>query len=186
MARTPAAERNALDPSAFRPIEGADGPTLSSALHAIVTYANSTALRQQVMSRSDFPFPGDLSAFLVVNQLIYRGSARPTDLANALDTGRSNISKILARLESADLVTRGTDPADNRGVVVVLTPAGRELGARILSTGPRAATLETWTSADAARLEELVIKLAQHLDAAPDHPLATTTGLAFPRGGSPT
>lgn len=170
-------------PQEGRPLVGADGPVLANAMHAVVTFATSTAFREGVMRRSGFPFPGDLSAFLVVNQLIYRGAARPTDLADAIDTGRSNMSKIVGRLEDAGLVARRADGTDSRAVVVVLTPEGRAVGERILAAATLAPALATWTPDEVATLTRLVIRLARDLDALPDHPLQAVTGL---RLGAPT
>jgi DNA-binding MarR family transcriptional regulator len=164
---------------AGRPLVGADGPVLANAMHALVTYATSTAFRESVMQRSAFPFPGDLSAFLVVNQLIYRGAARPTDLADAIDTGRSNMSKIVARLEDAGLVVRAPDPNDSRAVVVILTPAGRVIGGRILDAAALAPALADWDDDEVRTLTRLVVRLAHDLDALPDHPLRAVTGLAL-------
>ena len=52
---------------------------------------------------------------------------RPTDFASALMLTSSGTTKRLDRLEQAGLVAREPDPADRRGILIVLTPAGREL-----------------------------------------------------------
>ena len=179
MVRSTSNDLQVLDLASVRPLVGADRPELASALHALVTWGTATTSRQALMHHTGFPFPDDLPAFLVINQLIYRGSARPTDLAEAIDTGRSNISKILRRLEAADLVLRGPDPQDNRGVVVVLTEQGRDLGRRILAANSAAQVFQAWDSDDLATFERLVLKLARDLDALPHQPISAATGLDF-------
>lgn len=57
----------------------------------------------------------DVSMFLVVNQLAYRGALRPTDIADALGLGRPNISRVAARLADERLIVRVADPGDERG-----------------------------------------------------------------------
>ncbi|WP_394941450.1 MarR family winged helix-turn-helix transcriptional regulator [Psychromicrobium sp. YIM B11713] len=171
-----------LTPNDVRPLVGADGPDLSSALQAIITWVTSTAFRERLMLESRFPLENDLPGFLLVNQLIYRGAARPTDLADAIGTGRSNVSKIVRRLEEADLVLRGPDPRDDRAVVVVLTGQGKKVAQQILDAAGGEPWLvhPGWTKEEAKELERLLIKLAVSFDALPDHPLRNIAGVAFP------
>jgi DNA-binding MarR family transcriptional regulator len=56
---------------------------------------------------------------------------RPTDFANALMLTTSGTTKRLDRLEQAGLIERAPDPADRRGILITLTPAGRELIDRV-------------------------------------------------------
>jgi DNA-binding MarR family transcriptional regulator len=163
------------------PILGADGPDLSSALQAIVTWGTSSAFRERLLRTSDFPIPGDLPAFLLVNQLTYRGAARPTDLADAIQTGRSNVSKIVRRLEEVGLVERAPDPRDDRAVIVLLTDAGRAASRRIVSSALAefGGALDDWSQDDIDELERLLVRLARSLDALPGHPLSTIAGVSF-------
>jgi len=100
-------------------------------LGALIHWADSPAFRRQLMDAAAFPID-DVQVFLAVNQLSYRGALRPTDLADAIQTGRSNVSKIARRLADAGLAVRIPDPADDRGVLITLTPNGREVGRRII------------------------------------------------------
>lgn len=63
------------------------------------------------------------------------GRLSPTQLGQRLAAPRSTVSRAMNRLEAAGLTTRVPDPADGRGVLVVLTPRGRrraaELGQRL-------------------------------------------------------
>ncbi|WP_296665845.1 MarR family winged helix-turn-helix transcriptional regulator [Demequina sp.] len=167
-----------LRPEDVVPLEGGQGPSLRSVLHAVTTFGVSTAFREDVMRDADFPLAGDLPAFLALNELIYRGVARPAELADALDTGRSNVSKILQRLEHAGLVVRGRDPGDGRSVVVVLTADGRDVGSRILRAVDQSSKLfSTWPERDLAELHRLLLRLATDLDALPRHTLREVTGI---------
>lgn len=72
-------------------------------------------------------------------KLLYRiavlGPTRPSELAELLSTTRSNISKIVAQLESSGLITRTPDPDDRRGVQIALTTAGSAEAQRVFDAG---------------------------------------------------
>ena len=61
-------------------------------------------------------------------------------LAGALRLSHSRTVRVVDRLEADGLATRTRDPADGRGVLVHLTPAGHRAGRRVLEA--RAAALE--------------------------------------------
>jgi DNA-binding MarR family transcriptional regulator len=80
---------------------------------------------------------GDLS--YVQFQLLARlsldsptGSERMTDLADGVVYSRSGLTYQAGLLEKAGLVTRGQAADDERGVMVTITDAGRELIAKVL------------------------------------------------------
>ena len=56
---------------------------------------------------------------------------RPSDFTGSLMLTSSGTTKRLDRLEQAGLVERAPDPADRRGVLITLTPQGRELIDRV-------------------------------------------------------
>lgn len=163
----------------LRPLVGAHGPDLAIAMFAISTWGTSTGFREKLLAEAEFPLRGDLAAFLLVNQLIYR-----VGLADALDTGRSNISKVVARLERRGLVMRVADPTDKRALVVALTREGRTVAQRIVDAVQAQQTPPSsdWSPEDGAELERLIVKLARAMDALPQHPLSTIAGvdLAIP------
>jgi DNA-binding MarR family transcriptional regulator len=65
---------------------------------------------------------------------------RPIEtLAGGLRLSHSRTVRVVDRLEQKGLARRAPDPADGRGVLVHLTPAGRRLGRRVLDA--RAAAL---------------------------------------------
>lgn len=160
---------------------GTDRSDLFSALQAIVTWGTSSAFRERLLRASDFPLPDDLPAFLLLNQLTYRGAARPTELADAIQTGRSNVSKIVRRLEEAGLVERAPDPRDDRAVTVLLTAEGRATSRRIMATtlAEFGVAFDGWSREDIDDLEGLLVRLARSLDALPGHPLSTIAGVSF-------
>ncbi|MDY0914549.1 MarR family winged helix-turn-helix transcriptional regulator [Rathayibacter festucae] len=150
-----------------------------TAMFAISSWGTSTRFREQIMAQSAFPLKGDIAAFLVLNQLVYRGVARPTEIADAIDTGRSNVSKVVSRLETHGLILRIADPHDRRGVALALTTEGRAVGQRIMHATRLLQTLpDSWTDEDGQELERLVVKLARALNALPQHPLAVTSATA--------
>jgi DNA-binding MarR family transcriptional regulator len=51
----------------------------------------------------------------------------PTDVGVSLLFSSGGLTKLLERLESRGLISREPNPDDGRGVMVALTPAGREL-----------------------------------------------------------
>ena len=114
----------------LRPVITPDPFDIRVALAGIVHWADSPQVRQRMMTAIDFPV-ADLSMFLVVNQLTYRGATKPSVLAGALGTGRANLTKIANRLEDIGLVVRVPAPDDERSVLIALTAEGRGYGERI-------------------------------------------------------
>lgn len=55
-----------------------------------------------------------------------------TDLSRKLELDAGTLSRLLKRLEAADLITRARNPADERSLAVALTSRGRELRTRAL------------------------------------------------------
>ncbi|HEX5918436.1 MAG TPA: MarR family transcriptional regulator [Nocardioides sp.] len=56
-----------------------------------------------------------------------------TELSRRLELDPATLSRLLRRLESADLVRRDRNPADERSLAVALTPRGRDLRTRALA-----------------------------------------------------
>jgi DNA-binding MarR family transcriptional regulator len=59
------------------------------------------------------------------------GRLRMHELASRTVTTRSNLTRLVDRLEAAGLVTRERDGEDRRGAFAVLTAAGRQMRARM-------------------------------------------------------
>jgi DNA-binding MarR family transcriptional regulator len=60
-----------------------------------------------------------------------RGAIKPSELAEAFQTTRGNVSHCISSLEAKGLVERRIDPEDARGLQLVLRPAGRKRAARV-------------------------------------------------------
>ena len=169
---------------ALEPLVRGRGADLSTALQAMITWANSSSFRELLMRESGFPLRDDSAAFLLLNQLIYRVTARPTDMADAIRTGRSNVSKIVRRLEQEGLVGRMPDPDDGRQSVIGLTSAGRALGERILQVSLRlyGSAFGEWTTEEFDLFEALFVKFVAALDDA-GAGVARTAGVRLPARG---
>ncbi|WAH97330.1 MarR family winged helix-turn-helix transcriptional regulator [Arthrobacter sp. MMS18-M83] len=176
------AELPHLDTEGMQPIRSGQRPELGSALNFIVTASNSAAMRELVMERSDFPLRGDMPAFLLLNQLVYRGAARPTDMADAIQTSRSSVSRIVTRLEAAGLIMRTPDPNDDRALVIGLTLSGRTVGQRIVDLGEQifSSVLDEWSEDELIFLERLVVKLARSMERASRHLFSSVSGPSWP------
>ncbi|MBX9590596.1 MAG: MarR family transcriptional regulator [Hyphomonadaceae bacterium] len=70
------------------------------------------------------------------------GRLRMHELAAATVITRSNMTRLVDRLEAAGLVTRARDAEDRRGALALLTSAGRDMRARMWKVyGPAIAQL---------------------------------------------
>jgi DNA-binding MarR family transcriptional regulator len=161
-----------------RPVVSDEAPGIASALNAIVAAGTSTTFRRLLIDQSGFPLADDTPSFLLFNQLIYRGAARPTDMADAIDVSRSYISRIVSRMEAAGLIMRAPDPDDDRSLIIALTDSGREIAQRVVQAGERmfSSIADEWSADDLATLERLIIKLARSMDTASSQLLAQVSG----------
>lgn len=135
---------------------------LMTLLEQLIRAANSDQFRRSLMAAASFPST-DLQTFLAMNQLALHGALRPTDLAERLETGRPNVTKIVQRLEQSGLAIRAADPEDDRGVLVALTTAGREVAGAALAHERRFldSAVAAW---EPSEVEELKAILRRFLD----------------------
>ena len=63
-----------------------------------------------------------------------RGEIKPSALAEAFETTRSNVSHCVSSLEARGLVQRRIDPEDARAVQLVLRPQGRRRAVRVVGS----------------------------------------------------
>lgn len=164
------------------PVLEPDPLDLRVSLLALSRWGDSEHVRRMVMAAVDFP-TDDVQAFLAVNQLTLRGALRATELAEALQTGRSNLSKIARRLAELGLAARTADPGDERGVLIALTPTGRAVGRRIVDyTGSRLRqTLADWDEDEVLQFQRLLAKFVTSMTPPSTDP--ETGGFAFPHAG---
>jgi DNA-binding MarR family transcriptional regulator len=99
------------------------------------------------------------------------GELRMTDLAGALYTTKSGLTYQITQLEKAGLVRRASSPADVRGVVAVLTDAGRQ---RLAQAAPghvaavRALLIDVLTGPHLAAVADGLGEVARRLGVAND------------------
>ncbi|GAA1062038.1 MarR family winged helix-turn-helix transcriptional regulator [Agromyces bracchium] len=139
---------------------------IADGVQRIVLWSQSRRVLQGSMEATGFPLRGDESAFRLLTEVIRRGPLRPAELAEILSTGRANVSKIVARLESIGLVQRRTNAADTRSVFVELTPSGLAFANEFAATGRRFYDLlfSAWSEPDVDALERLLPRLAEDLE----------------------
>ncbi|MEU7828621.1 MULTISPECIES: MarR family transcriptional regulator [unclassified Nonomuraea] len=177
MPRPPATELAHAEAVDISPVRTPEQLGILASLSAIIHWADSPAVRHSTMTAVGFP-ADDVSLFLTVNQLTYRGAMRPTQLADALGTGRPNITKITRRLVDMGLVVQAADPEDRRGVIIALSQAGRDLGEHIIALALDRVEKEfrSWDSADVEALTRLLEKAAQGAIAQGYRPRALDSG----------
>lgn len=168
-------------PDATRSVIGDGGLNARAAMQAMITWASSMTRREDLLQRSDFPLADDMLAFLVMNQLAYRGLARPTELADAVHTGRSNLSKVIRRLEEAGLVGRMPNPDDGRETMIGMTAEGRTVASRIVAASDEdlGGAVSRWSDADLTRFEELLVRLVRDLDDQMDGGVRRVAGVSW-------
>lgn len=96
------------------------------------------------------------------------GAVRMTELAEALYTSKSGLNYQIAQLEKAGLVRREACPGDIRGVLAVITEAGRQ---RLAQVAPahvatvRRALIDVLTPAQQEAIGDGLGAVARHLGA---------------------
>jgi DNA-binding MarR family transcriptional regulator len=63
----------------------------------------------------------------VLTQVAKRGSIGLSELARTESINPTMLSRLISRLEAADLISRAPDPNDLRSAVVTITPAGTKV-----------------------------------------------------------
>ena len=108
----------------------------------------------------------DFTANKTMYLLGLNGPMRPSALAVDLGSGRSNVSKVLARLEAEGLVRREADPADSRAQLVELTDRGREVSHDTFRIGDEMIDELTagWSELDRTTLTRLITRLNEATD----------------------
>ena len=89
-------------------------------------YSSSLAMTKvykPILSELGLTYP----QYLVMLVLWEQAPLTVSELGGRLTLDSGTLTPLLKRLETSDLVTRERDPADERRVVVSLTPAGRRL-----------------------------------------------------------
>ncbi len=111
--------------------------------------------------------PGvDAAAYPVLFVIGRAGSARVSDIAAAIHSDVSTVSRQVSTFLSHGLVAKEHDPKDGRAQVVTLTDAGREAIEQIQASRAEwfQGLLVTWDEADAASFVQHLGALGDALD----------------------
>jgi DNA-binding MarR family transcriptional regulator len=157
-----------------RPLAPQDGDTLErdsrtlpfrsdlmASLGALLNLWDSPDFHLSVSTRDGDEL--DEASHRLVRHLSFRGPMRPSALAEELGTGRSNISKIVKRLEREGLVARAIDADDSRASRVQLTADGLEVAQRFYDLGDGLAEqiLQGWDPDDVRLFTRLTARFTQ-------------------------
>jgi DNA-binding MarR family transcriptional regulator len=112
----------------------------------------------------------DFAAIVLMKALLDNGPLRLSALASALDVDASTVSRHVRHLEDRGLLERATDPDDGRASQVRLTGEGRS---RLAAGAERrralvASLIAAWPDTDRDRLRDLLTRLLDNLDHAPE------------------
>ncbi|MDP9167674.1 MAG: MarR family transcriptional regulator [Actinomycetota bacterium] len=143
-------------PAATQPAAAA---SLSADLLSVVARLNRLATQRVKLS---LPF----AQARLLSTIDDQGAARISDLAAFDHCSQPTMTTQVRRLEDAGLVSRVTDPADARAVLISITPKGRETIARVRAD--RAAVVDPYLErlgrADREALTEAVRVMRSILD----------------------
>lgn len=89
-----------------------------------------------------------------------RGEIKPSALAEAFETTRSNVSHCISSLEAKALVQRKIDPEDARAVQLVLRPQGKKKAVRVVGILDRMQR-QLEAGIGTARLEGMMRQMAE-------------------------
>jgi len=139
---------------------GAPGPRYPALLQLLRTAENLWNSSRVFFGRWDL----SPSQFNVLNLLREEpGGLSQTEISRLLIMHRSNATGLIDRLEERGLLQRRATPGDRRAYRVILTPAARQLLARILPGYYRLAE-QVWGGLPVARVSQLLADLSR-LDA---------------------
>ncbi len=102
---------------------------------------------------------------LLMMHLWQSGPVRQADLIRSLGVDPSTVTKMLSRLEKSGHVTRTTDPADRRAMLIEATPESRKMRSGIKTAWEELEnrTVATLDTTERAQLLRLLDKVADSL-----------------------
>ena len=115
--------------------------SLHQQLEAVVGFASDSRAHAHIAARAGVSLPRSHASALAV--IAEQGPLRLADLATALETDTSNLSRAVSALVELGYVERVEDGADRRARQLRVTRQGRAVGRRLR---------EAWTSALGLRL----------------------------------
>lgn len=129
---------------------------LHHALIAISDRVNRLDLDARLLAASGVQL--DRALFPLLSRVALNPDFNVAELANLVGRDHSTVSRQIVRLEQLGLLTRRSDPSDQRSRQLMLTAAGRNLLARVAAV--RRQRMEEhfadWNEADRDRLIELM------------------------------
>jgi DNA-binding MarR family transcriptional regulator len=147
-----------------RPAAGRPDIELAGQLGAAVSRLLRVVTRARA-AVNDGADPMDVGTFPLLVALGDGGSMRSVDLASAVFSDPSTVSRQVAQLVGLGYVERSPDPTDRRAFSLALTDSGRAALERRQQTRDAhlAQITMSWSGSDRRRLAELVDRLATDL-----------------------
>lgn len=129
---------------------------LASSLSALVSMWWSPAFRAGLIGASGQSL--GLSEARILWELGYRGTARPGDLAEAMEVGAPSVTKAITKLRARGLVEQTEDATDRRARRVRLTPTGTVAAQALYDVGDEMVgnIVQAWTPAEVEHFAELL------------------------------
>ncbi|MBW2940746.1 MarR family winged helix-turn-helix transcriptional regulator [Zhongshania aquimaris] len=134
-------------------------PAVLRILRASDVFTNQTTLKlkEHTLSRAEF------DALATLRRQAAPHRITPTALCKALLISSGGLTKLLYRLESAELIKRPASPEDGRSLLVQLSPKGKKLIEGLVATIGQLHTdrLRNLTDTEQAQLDHLLRKMLQ-------------------------
>jgi DNA-binding MarR family transcriptional regulator len=110
----------------------------------------------------------EVAAYGIIFKLLHAGPMRSGELAEALYSDASTISRQVAGLVKRGLIERRADPDDGRASVLVVTDAGKQLADALRTRRNQMLrhVLATWDPADREQLATLMERFIDDYEAA--------------------
>ncbi|WP_165069608.1 MarR family winged helix-turn-helix transcriptional regulator [Marisediminicola senii] len=95
------------------------------------------------------------------------GPSRPSELSAALDVTATSLSKAIAKLDAAGIVTREPSPHDRRSHTLHLSAEGRRAAQELYDVGDAMVTeiFADWNERDVLQLSALIARFVAESDA---------------------
>ncbi|GAA4610919.1 MarR family winged helix-turn-helix transcriptional regulator [Saccharopolyspora hordei] len=107
------------------------GPTLETCGELLRPLRALMGLKQIAYQRGHFTDQVPYAAAGLLTELVFRGECRASELAHHRFVDASVVSRQVAQLEQADLISRRPDPADRRVSLLRATPEGERAVAEL-------------------------------------------------------
>jgi DNA-binding MarR family transcriptional regulator len=149
---------------------------LERAVPMLVRWFTRSEVRRSMLAQTD-PALSATDAWLL-GRVTDTGPVRLSHLAEWQEVDRSTMTIQVRRLENLGLVSRTTDPADGRAVLVQATRSGAALHRRTKKTAQAVyqQLLDGWSEDDLEKAAEVAARLVETLER---RPTSKSTGGAF-------